>query len=491
MVGLLAASNWFRWITYGGLILALSGSGVVLAGSQEPVVSGSQFYNKDDPRAQIYGDPNFKTPTHSAHYGKANQNLTVQIDYVDKKLEFLNETVDPQASDRDDQLRRKFKLLGGFCGPIPAGPISDDQEDELDQCINQYSLLMQFWKKKALGSIGRNNDSKAQLQCKNIDSSGFCTSSSEGVWVAPETTPDDQKREQMPAYATAQQLAKFAEDKGLNRVTDNQGQDWEKYLYESLAPQEDDFLKYEAAIVQGAQIELSSRQVSKLKTGSTSTQGKSIDQNEYQAAQTLWNLLKGRVSARFKGKLPPKNLAQIRKDFVSEFRNKVLPGQRSDARRLYDQARGENIDYTNSAYGLTVSRIKQQPKPSSSPVAKGGSGKPQIEKYTLTLTPPPDPIHGYLGDEQIKIPQTGNATQGVGENSVTYNPSAGNTLFQDLVKPLQRGGVGSVPTGTGGASSRQTSVSQPASGAGTNPGNSLQNVQDNPTPSADPLGTAP
>jgi hypothetical protein len=426
-----------KFVVFGGLLF-FKAPGFVCAQEQVPVSSGVGFLPKGDARTQIYGDPNFKEGGQSLFHRKANQNLTLQIDYVEKKIEFLRRPVDSIEPNRSNGLREKFRLMNGFCGPVPtSGPVGPDPEDELDQCIKQYAYLMEFWKMKALSSIGENNDSRVKLQCSSIAPDGSCLSAGDGVVVGvPSESDENKKREQNPAFATAGQLAAFA--KGINRLEDTANQDWEKQMFDVLAPTPAEFKNYQSVVMEGSLIE-----TSRGRTKSGPTSGVQHDAARLQAAQELWNNLRSRLALRFQGQAaPPMNGAVIRKEFIQEFEAQVAPNQRSRRRWIYDQARGENVDYTNSVYGQAKSRLASGNLGSNSSVrlGKNGANNPQVDPKSLnsvpTRTGPADPSSGYLGNEQVIVPAPGTGPQRLGENSVTFSPSGG--LKTDELQKLQQ-----------------------------------------------------
>ncbi len=412
----------------------------VYAQEQVPVSSGVDFLPKGDPRTQIYGDPNFKEGGQSMFHGKANQNLTLQIDYVENKLAFLMSPVDFQAANRSSILREKFKLMNGFCGPIiPPGPVDAATEDQLDKCIQQYADLMEFWKMKALSSIGKNNDARVKLRCSSITPNGACMSAvDEFVFGAPSGSDESRKREQSPAFATAAQLAAFAGAKGIYRLSDNANQDWERQMFDVLAPTPAEFRNYYSVVMDGSLIE-----TSRGRTRSGTRSGVQYDADRLHAAQELWNKLRSRLAQRFKGQAaPPMNSAVIRKEFIREFGAQVAPNQRSISRWIYDQARGENVDYTNSVYSQAKSRLVSGNLGGNHSVRPGkvGVNSPQNDPKDLnwvsTRAGPADPSSGYLGNEKVIVPVPGTGSQRLGESSVTFSPSGG--LKTDELQKLQQ-----------------------------------------------------
>ncbi len=428
-----------KFVVFGGLLF-FKVPLFVYAQEQVPVSSGVSFLPKDDQRAKIYGDPNFKEGGQSLFHGKANQNLTLQIDYIEQKIAFLQSPVDSQVANRSSILREKFKLTNGFCGPMPPpGLIDSDTEEDLDQCIRQYAVLMEFWKMKAHSSIGENNDSRVKLQCSSIAPDGACVSAADGVvFGVPSESGEGKKREQNPAFATAAQLAAFAKAKEIYRLEDTANQDWERKMFDVLAPTPAEFKNYQSVVMAGSLIETSR---GRAKSGPTS--GVQHDAARLQAAQKLWNKLRLRLAQRFQGQAaPPMSGAVIRKEFIQEFEAQVAPNQRSISRWIYDQARGENVDYTNSGYSRAKSKLASGNLGSTHSIRSGknGTNGPQNDPKSLNLVPtrtgPADPSSGYLGNEKVIVPAPGTGSQPLAEHSVTFSPSRG--LKTDELQKLQQ-----------------------------------------------------
>ena len=425
-----------------------------------PVSSGIEAISTSDPRAQVFGDPNYKEGGHGMYYRKGNQNITLQIDYVSRKIDFLR--------DPTNEPRKKFELLGGFCGAKPQ--IIDKKS--LQSCIDDYVQVMKFWELKALGSIGKNNDAQVRLQCLDFDSSGVCVSSSEGKhFLLPESSKESAKREQAPAFATAKQLATFAESSPLSRVSDTGNVEWEKRMFEALAPSEEDFNQFQKVAMNGAVLDVSQRLATPKHGDSPALKRLDFDREELESAKLEWEKLKNRLQKKFPKGEPLPSVAEVRRKFIEDFKQDVSPENRSVGRYLYDQARGENVDYTNESYNQTRSSsinsstagsnsddlksLKNNSGISAASRVRGGADGseskkfPNVKEVTLTISGPSGP-HGYLGNERVIMPNAAVGSQPMGENSVTYNPAA-RPRFKALSgpDPVQAAhGVGSATDST-------------------------------------------
>ncbi len=399
---------------------------VVLADSQVPVASGIRAVPLQSPEGQIYGDKNFKDPGQSGFYRKGNQNITLQIDYISNKIAFLK--------DRSQSSHDKYSLLNGFCGDEPK-TIDAVQRKALDSCIKDYVAVMTFWEAKALAGIGKNNDSVARLQCKSFDTDGYCNSATDGLQFESSSEAEKAKREQMPAFATAKQLAKFAESSPLSRVSDTGDQEWEKKMFEALAPSEDgsEFKQFQKVGTTSGVVEISQDLVLSDRSSDQLRRKSNFDRAELEAAQGVWKKLKERLQKRFPPGTPAPRAADLRRAFIQDFKQDVAAEDRSVQRFLYDQARGENVEFTNISYDRNWKRSgNPDDRPNQGVAANararkgGGVGEakkhPEIVEERITITGPSSP-NGYLGNEEVIVPKSVGGNRPVGESSVTMSPA--------------------------------------------------------------------
>ncbi len=407
------------------VVLLLQTFGSAFAQDQIPSSSGIQAMGPSDQRAQIFGDPNFQGGSQSLYHRKANQNITLQIDYVLKKIEFLQD--ENYRGDKQLKLRKKYQVLGGFCGKEPSGAISDSQEEDLRKCIDQYALLMSFWEAKALAKIGQNNDSVAVLQCKGFDSSGNCVGSARGAEIAIEDPAENRKRTQIPAYSTAKQLGDFAEKKGVTVVTDTANLEWEQKMFEELKPTQDEFIKFQKVATPSGVLEISQRLAHSSASNNEMKRPQIISEGQLNAASALWLRLRTKLKSRFQGEAHQTDLSAVRKAFVEELKQDVPPEKRSIRRYLYDQARGENIDYANESYRQS-SALQSNSNNGLGGSSKGRSGLPVVSDKNPALIEQklqiPERTTPYRGDEQVNIPVQRSGSRQPTENSVTYDPAS-------------------------------------------------------------------
>ncbi len=415
--------------------VAFAGSPVL--GSQVPVSSGIEPIGQNDPRGLIYGDRAFKGASQSTYFRQGNQNITLQVDYLLKKIEFLQTEVHGPL--RQQNLRQKYQLLGGFCGPTPASSVVVSGEDQkrLVKCINDYSLLMKFWEVKAFASIGKNNDSIAALECKSVSPGGICQLSADGASFeasAEFEKREANKRDQQPAYATAKQLADFAQASSgsaanaLSRVVDTADADWENKMFDALAPKEEDFRNFKQVQIDSGVMDISEVQALKGSRGQQSVRPAGVDREQFDAAQKEWAKLKIRLQAKapVQGSFP--SLAELRRTFVEGVTQDLATGSLSVHHQLYNQARGENVDYAIEAGKMSQAR-KSSPANQGSGVTSrawmGGSGQsdknPALVQQVIQL-PPGKKV--YQGDEQVVIPPAAGGKAGAGEQSVYYDPAS-------------------------------------------------------------------
>jgi hypothetical protein len=371
------------------------------AGSYVPVASGVQALSPGDPRGQIYGDPNFRQVDLSDFHEKANENITLQIDYINQKVDFLRDPAkDP---------RQKVKLLGGFCGDANSSNLINEQD--LKACINDYSDLMDFWKLKAFSNIGLNNRDRGKILCKSFAVDGSCIASLDVVIAREEgSDPDQNKKAQIPAFATAKQLADFSKIQTLVKATDEV--DWREDMFKALEPQQGDFRFYDTRVLDGGP----------MKVPMDSSHGsKSYDGVDFRQAQVDWVALYQRIQQEHPKGTKRLSSRELRKQLIQEFGADVQPQDRSDSRLIYEGARRINVRYTNANY------LRIQGLDSSTGNGKRSSRHNQNSAFDeadldAKLANPLN--RAYLGNEEVVAPSVGPNGQQMGEAAVIYNPEA-------------------------------------------------------------------
>jgi hypothetical protein len=415
--------------------------------------------------ADAFQDPNYDACGQDCLYNKANENITIQMQYILQKYAALED------ASLDEQI--KMKLLGSFCGKANGQGSSDES---FKDCKDRYIKVNKFWILKARGSVGSNEGAIAKLRCNQFGANGECLSNLLGATtIEPGHDPSIAQKQLQLQYTHISKSGDLGLESrnqagaGLQGVRDNA--QWENDAYASLEPKQEDFVKFRKIPDPGnagQQLEIPVMNGNKLV----------YDKEAYQAAKDEWsgksvqsrsssgnsapNLVQTRASLKdaLHGSTEGQRLNQVVKDdqkaFQAGFSKTVTPDQVKSSpdllnRYIYDQARGQIVN------------------------VKGKSA----QKANFQA-----PQGGYTGLETITPPTAQTRT------SLTVRLEAGQIgVSSNLSKPQSQGTSGNaIPSSTNGGAPAANGGNSPVSPISFNPppaSGGLNSVQDTDPPVLD------
>lgn len=351
-------------------------------------------------------DPRYVRCGADCIYNKANENISLQLAYMEKKLDFLHQSTVSGAEKR--------KLLGAFC------PITE----EVDSCVERYERIQQFWRVKVRSALAKNAKSALDLNCLVYDSRGMCAIEGakpvETLLSEKEQQSEMNKLDQVPTFLKAPEVLKKFEN--ANQGYDSKlatldstisNNDWDGFLTQNYAPSIDDFIKFKTVFKDSDHPELGTTSIPMI-----GPDGKLVhDQEAYQKARRLWDSLHQEAVAALKGN---SNLPQAVKQEKDQFLKDFAPqpgGAKSDRNQIYDNARGMLVDAANQDFGASSS--------SSSLNLPGPRNLSPTQNKNQTPSQMLDPSKQYTGNEEVKIPRLG------GRNRQNYSISFDPTSIPD------------------------------------------------------------
>ncbi len=449
---LIQFTTWVFVFSSGAWADPPSGGSMGTAGLAVPYAAGVSDVRPGTPeaRAQSLTDPNYVDCDQQCLYGKARENLTLQFEYVQKKLDFVR---DPSRFEGD-----RRKVLAGFCGEGD----KNSPRETTDDCAERYRKLTDLWLVKVKGALGSQEVAIASLRCAAFNPDGTC----KGVKAAPtfqitRKPGEPEKTPQVQYFAKSvdmgQQLQKQIQSGSLKDIKDNAT--WENNLADSYEPVLEDFIKFKKVpdpANPGSQMDVPVMNDEGLLT---------YDQAACQRAHAAWEGGNGKgrpcVSRKDKqaallAKSPPggisggglatapasspqvidnttgihgllhkttegqdlvKVLAKNREEFSKEFSGNVKIEARGDSRRIYDAARGQLISSINGDITNWANQAKTKTVTYPTP---GASGQPQP-----TPTPSFIPDEKFTGMEELKT-QKGNTSFSrlLYSNTIQVRPSS-------------------------------------------------------------------
>ena len=405
------------WLVLGHAAFAFTSETAPFASGAKVDANGKPVLPTDPTAgAQALVDPEYKLCGQECSYGKANENLTLQILYSQKKLEFLNRT-ESDSTAQADLDKRKREVLRGFCG----------ESEPIDDCVDRYRKVSDLWLAKARISLATNEKSQSNLQCTQYDANGKCLVLGKPTTVAlmrvPGEKSEEEKRAQTPYLSTSAELGQFKTPLDHSKMMDNAT--WTKDYLEKMKPHPEDFPFFKTI-----PRDPDNPSLGYFVVPASGPDGKPLlDKRAYEAALAVWQQVSLEMGETTKDRDIRKVMEEEDHKFRKEFSGKVRPEARTDSRKILDDARAEyihrinNTDVKGSSSGMFGNQNTGQMSFSGAPKpAPGAPHKPVPGQY--------EP--GFLnngvastGEEQVK-PVVGRETSG---RTVRYE--ADGILFDD------------------------------------------------------------
>jgi len=397
-----------------------------------------QILDNPKNRSDIIDDPNYTKCDNDCMYGRASENVSLQIDYMQAKLAYLR--------NKKNSPEDKLALLGGYCY----------EGEDLDPCLKRYEeRYHDLWLVKAKSALIHHEEAQKDLKCVNRDRQGNCQDPSldpdnaqaSARSISPSLRPNEkEKKAQNTYFLKANELAEYS--KKLSAVEDKRNEkEWmDNYFDEKkgLKPSKEDFKKFKCSDPKDTttcHLEVDAN-------------GKFIpDEEAYRLALEDWNGIKTKLEADLTGK--GKSVQQKEK-IAKEAFEKIFSGKPNGniQRQLYNQVRGDYVDDVNG-------KIKDSLGPKLSGVTsetafggadnKGRSGKSRNTASADSADSKPkaksvDPVELENKEilEQNPMSEKGSRTESV--RSVIYRPESIDTVIDRKMKSGEgKGASQSIP----------------------------------------------
>ena len=388
-------------------------------------------------------DPVYGKNEHAVFYGRANENISLQVATVLKKVEFLGDALKNSPDDID----QKKEILRGYCRDTDyTDYVIDDlsDPDHFDACRDKYITDKKLWLSKAGSAIGKNKisqqsfNSLMSLKCsqgqvkgqsKNctVQQTGTLDPSSRVFSVGVDPHDQNPKKSPVEYLSKSSDIARVASSQvgSLQNIQDRAPES-ESEMLASLKPSRDDFVLFH-----DIQDPLSGKPV---KVPESDANGNfKYNDAAYQKALKEWYLRNQDAPAP-----DPSHKAQERqamqqaaldefKQFQADFPSQPNPSQTGGInRQLFQQARGEFVDEIND---FTVRG------------PQGGTNGSKAQHRTISTTGSGAFIatpgqansansQSYTGEEDVK-PSLGSSPQEAEtHHSVTYSPDFHHQFFK-------------------------------------------------------------
>jgi hypothetical protein len=410
-----------KWALFLSIILAIStwGTGPGVQPSSAPFSSGAIKYrdpNVPESQEEGYIDPRVQNDNEFEHcdnecmYHQANENISLQLEFILKKLQLLEELqkkIDDKNSDMDEKNEAKasmLDLLGSFCRFKNKETVDPETNKSVKaesgpECFQRWKKVNEFWILKARTALGKNNSSAAQFNgggvvcqgddCKMAPSNATAVqrgSISNTQPNSPEgpggSTSVPQKFGQGAYFMKAQELAKQKGSSLLGNVKDSRG--WEDFITTQMEPQHDDFIKFKTI-----QRDPNNPSMGTLEVPVLGPDGKpAYDDQAYEKAHKAWaQVFKAEkvLSETTKDGFPVAGSLQTQR-FKEEFKKDPKATDKSLQRQIYDQVRDEYVDWINNEQKKKATQSQNQ------------------QQKTVTPQPNAAPTPGevYYGDKNIE-----------------------------------------------------------------------------------------
>jgi hypothetical protein len=389
----------FAQLSFAEVVGVQPGSGNFSPFIPAPFAAGATPVNSSN-ISMAETDPNYVRCGPACLYNKSNENISLRIEHLKKKLEFLN---DPNVTSS-----QKRSVLGGFCAEV-AG-----MKEDIDDCLDRYKKVQALWFIKARGALGINNGNIHKLSCAQSDQNGNCLISQAPVVPKTQQSVEQEakKMAQVPYFIKSLDMAKQAMQSNafLSNVRDTE--EWEDSITGSIAeiggrsfePSKDDFVKFKLI-----DRDPSNPGAGQIEVPSYRPDG-SLDYDEmaYNRAHQAWNtVFKEAVKVSTLGRDMSKVAQQEKAKFLQDF-SADSQGPKSDSRAIYDNARGEYVEFINQAFSP------------SSQVTFPGSQVSKSSQNGIVV-----PAGNYTGNEMVKPhPANPDSSQKTTSSySVIYEPS--------------------------------------------------------------------
>ncbi len=389
------------------LVIIFFGAGPGPQPSSAPLSSGTVDFQKDGVDSRVVSDSEFIKAGHRDYFLRANETITIQMDYILKKSNFLSDPNSPEPQRR--------ALLGGFCHQLNP-KIPEDNEEELETCVDRWQRVNQFWLLKARGALGKNQGAVGQLGGVTCEG-GNCTAHSSkngvqaGVGLKKNSVqvPEFPKYGQAPALLKAQQLATKAADSQWKKFYDvhdiSQMGSWADLQIQQFRPSRDDFVKFKTVPVNPDQPAAGNIEVPLMKADGSLE----YDDIAYKMALAYFKQHfmddTNATATSGDGRVVKKN-ADNKKQMIQDFSASPKDPNKSVSRQLYDAAHDEFVQDSNRAV-LGQSSTVSYP----GTVARGG---PNAQ---ASGTPHAEPLNGNLDHLYQLSTSTSNNSGASGQGS--------------------------------------------------------------------------
>ncbi|MEO5971351.1 MAG: hypothetical protein ABIQ95_15605 [Bdellovibrionia bacterium] len=366
-----------------------------------PYAAGTDYKGPASSSALV--DPNYEKCGLDCHYQKANENISLQANYILKKIEFLGY---PSIYASDEA---KIELLGSF---YKSG-------EDLDECIARYVRMNRFWFVKVRSALGKNEESYSELHCVKmspdgktcLEEGGVASSYelpiSDGPGLVKNQVPEKAKMAQATYFSNYDQLRQQPDSAQLASVQDGV---LNSTTAKNYKPDKNDFIRFKKiAKPSGGVIEVP-------ETGQNR-----YDEPAYQRAMAAWGKEEGKGefyqdAADTIGKR--KDFGQLRIQDKLNFKNDNSKNGSSPARLIFNEARGQYIDQVNSF-------VSQQGafNSTSSAINFKGSKQSINPKSVISKQPQKPAPAWHTGYEEVNVP-IGNGSR----EQIYYGTFSPNTL---------------------------------------------------------------
>lgn len=266
-------------------------TGAQLTPSRPDSPSGSKLQFDGANQKKVVQDPFFASCGHGCLYQRANENITVQIDYMERKQVFLEQRLDANHS-----VANKLTLLGSFCQPSERA----NGLEGLSTCQARYNDYFDLWLIKAKSALAQNELNASALESGNAAVNEGPTAERETQSPAPS----------LPYLLRPTQLAELAAVQDIHPDTPSWVEGASAKEPSQLEPRREDFYQFNCSSQENCAVALDQH-------------GKPVrDTATYQAAQARWNQIRNRWQAQ-EATLSPRQRSELarksQQNFIKRF----------------------------------------------------------------------------------------------------------------------------------------------------------------------------
>lgn len=341
------------------------------AGNSIPYASGAIEITEEN-KNQALLDDNYQKCGQNCIYNKANENISLQINFMEKKMSFL---LNPK---NDETLKRS--VLGNFCN-ISRNEEGSEIKENIYSCINRYKILTDFLNLKIRGSLGKNEE-----QLFNLNSKSNSFQFDEG----------EKKNGQVPYLLNAKELGERMKKTRLVEVVKN---------LENFKPKKEDFIEFDVNPIDSNDPERGSSWTPRLKDKSDPN---SIIYNEkaYERSMLEWKKIESTIKQINQNPNLDKENNKKREELAEAFSGSNKHNNQAKNEpllQIYNNSRGSYIDVINDTVSPT----------------NGWSASKKYEKDSNQTEQESE--KKYDGNEEVKLPKIDKNS--VTDYHITYAPT--------------------------------------------------------------------